>query len=59
MSLKEPEKKLETQNELFRIGVREVFDEVESFGLYSIVRDSDSTVEKTLAMLEEHFGLRE
>lgn len=58
MSLKEPEMKLETQNELFRIGVREIFDDVKKHGLFSIVRNEKSTVEGTLSILEEHFSLR-
>jgi hypothetical protein len=57
MSLKEPEKKLKTQNELYRIGVQETFDDVHKYNLYNIVRSDESTVEKTLALLENHFGL--
>lgn len=57
MSLKEPEKKLETQNELFRIGVQETFDDVHKYNLFNIIRSDESTVEKTLALLENHFGL--
>ena len=57
MSLKEPEKKLETQNELFRIGVQETFDMVKKYDLFNIVRNNESTVENTLKMLEEHFNL--
>lgn len=57
MSLKEPEKKLETQNELFRIGVQETFDMVKKYNLFNIARNNESTVENTLKMLEEHFKL--
>jgi cytidylate kinase len=57
MSLKEPEKKLETQNELFRIGVKETFDDVNKYNLFNIVRSNGSTVENTLKMLERHFNL--
>lgn len=57
MSLKEPEKKLETQNELFRIGVQETFDDVNKYNLFNIVRSNESTVENTLEMLEKHFNL--
>ena len=57
MSLKEPEKKLETQNELFRIGAKEMFRDVQKYGLFYIMRGEDSTVENTLGMLERHFGL--
>ena len=58
MSLREPEKKLETQNELFRIGVQEIFDDVQKYGLYNIVRTEKSTVQCTLDMLKQHFGLK-
>lgn len=57
MSLKDPEKKLETQNELFRIGVQETFDDVNKFNLFNIVRSNESTVENTLEILEKHFNL--
>lgn len=57
MSLKNPEKKLETQNELFRLGVKEVFDDVAKYELFNIVRNDDSTVPKTLELIEKHFGL--
>jgi len=57
-SLKSPEKKFETQNELFRIGAKEMFDEAEKYNLFSIVRTEKSTVENTLSLLEEHFGLK-
>jgi len=58
MSLKEPEKKLETQNELFRLGAQKAFDDVEKHNLFSIVRSDESTVEGTLGILEKHFNLR-
>lgn len=58
MSLREPEKKLATQNRLFEIGVNEIFADTEKYGFFSIVRDENSTVEKTLAQLEQHFGLK-
>jgi len=56
-SLKDPEKNFETQNELFRIGAKEMFDKAEKYKLFSIVRTDESTVEGTLKLLEEHFGL--
>ena len=59
MSLSEPEKKLETQNELFRIGARKAFDDVEKYNLFSIVRSDGSTVEDTLKQLKTHFGLND
>jgi len=57
-SLKEPEKKFETQNELFRIGAREMADRAEKYGLFRVMRDEDSTVEGTLKILEEHFEIK-
>jgi adenylate kinase family enzyme len=56
-SLKNPETKFETQNELFRIGAKKFFEEVEKYGLFSIVRTEESTIENTLIMLEKHFNL--
>jgi hypothetical protein len=58
MSLKNPEEKLATQNKLFEIGVNEIFADVEKYKLFSIVRDENSTIDKTLALLEAHFGLK-
>ncbi|MDR2686930.1 MAG: hypothetical protein LBB75_04200 [Oscillospiraceae bacterium] len=57
LSLKEPEKKIAVQDELFRIGVEKTYEEVRRHRLFSIVRTSESTVENTLRLLEEHFML--
>jgi hypothetical protein len=57
LSLKEPEKKIAVQDELFRINVENTFDEVRKRNLFSIVRTEDSTVENTLQLLERHFLL--
>ena len=57
LSLKEPEKKIATQDALFRIGVEKVTAEARALGLFSVVRTEDSTVEGTLKLLEEHFCL--
>ena len=57
-SLKDSEKKFETQNELFRISAQKAFDDAEKYKLFNIVRTTESTVENTLKMLEEHFGLK-
>jgi len=57
LSLKEPEKKMAVQNELFRIGIEKMSEEVDKYNLFSIVRTDESTVENTLRMLEGHFGL--
>lgn len=56
-SLKDPEKKFETQNELFRIGAREMAEKAEKYGVFSIMRNEESTVEGTLKILEGHFQL--
>jgi ABC-type oligopeptide transport system ATPase subunit len=57
MPLKEPEKKLKTQNELHRIHAKQIFDDVDKYNLFKIVRNDESTVENTLKMLENHFNL--
>jgi hypothetical protein len=57
-SLENPEQKFEVQNELFRIGARETAEKAEKYGLFSITRTEGSTVENTLRLLENHFGLK-
>jgi len=56
-SLRDPEKKFETQNELFRIGAKEMAEEARRLNLFCIARSEDSTVEGTLKILEKHFRL--
>jgi len=56
-SLKDPEKKFETQNELFRIGSKELAERARKHNLFSIMRNENSTIEETLRLLEQHFGL--
>ena len=56
-SLIDPEKKFETQNELFRIGAKEMAEKAKKYDLFSIMRNEESTVENTLIMLEKHFCL--
>jgi len=56
-SLKDPEKKFETQNELFRIHAKEMAEKAKKYNWFSIMRSEESTVEGTLRMLEKHFGL--
>ena len=56
-SLKEPEKKFETQYELFRIWAKETAEEAQKHNLFSIMRTEESTVEGTLKILEKHFNL--
>jgi len=58
LSLSEPEKKIATQNELLRIGVDKIHAEAKKFGIFSIIRNNESTIENTLKTLEKHFGLR-
>jgi len=57
LALKEPEKKIAVQDELFRIHAEKAFIEARKYKLFSIVRSENSTVEDTLKMLEEHFQL--
>lgn len=56
-SLNEPEKKIAKQDEIFRIGIEKTFEEAKKHNLFSIVRTEESTIEGTLKLLEEHFGL--
>ena len=56
-SLKDPDKKFAIQNELFKIGALEEAAKAKEYGLFSITRTDDSTVDATLKMLEGHFGL--
>ena len=56
-SLNDPDKKFETQNELFRIGSREMAEKAKKHKLFSIMRSENSTIKDTLKLLEEHFGL--
>ena len=56
-SLKDPEKKFDTQNELFRLGAIEMAEKAKKHNFFSIMRSEESTVEGTLKLLEEHFKL--
>ena len=56
-SLKNPEEKFETQNELFRLGAIEMAEKAKRFNLFTIMRNDTCTVEGTLKILEEYFGL--
>jgi hypothetical protein len=57
LSLKDPEKKIAVQDELFRINVEKTYEDVRKYKLFSIVRTKDSTVEGSLLLLEKHFKL--
>ncbi|MCL2603656.1 MAG: AAA family ATPase [Defluviitaleaceae bacterium] len=56
-ALENPEQKFEVQNELFRIHAKEEFEKAAKYNLFNIVRNEESTVEKTLMLLEKHFCL--
>ena len=56
-SLKDPDKKFATQNELFRIGALEEEAKAKKYELFTIMRNENSTIDGTLKMLEQHFGL--
>ena len=57
LSLKEPEKKIAVQDELFRINVEKTYEDVRKYQLFNIVRTEESTIENTLTQLEKHFCL--
>jgi len=56
-TLKDPEKKFETQNELFRLGAIEMAQKAKEYDFFTIMRTEYSTIEGTLKQLEEHFKL--
>jgi len=57
MGLSNPEKTLENVNNMFVYGTNKMLRSIYDSGMFYIKRDGNSTVEKTLALLEEHFGL--
>ena len=57
-SLENPEQKFEVQNELFRIGAKEVAEKAKKHDLFNIMRSEESTIKNTLALLEKHFKLK-
>jgi dephospho-CoA kinase len=57
MSLNEPERALENMKNVFRYGSQKTINKVQKSGLFYIMRDENSSVEKTLAILEQHFEL--
>ena len=56
-SLKDPDKKFATQNELFRLGAVEMAEKAQKHSLFSVTRSETSTIDGTLELLEAHFGL--
>ncbi|MDD4142263.1 MAG: hypothetical protein PHR20_05680 [Bacteroidales bacterium] len=57
MSLKNPQQSLENNKEVLKTSCLQITDEILRSSLYCIKRDENSTVEKTLALLEKHFKL--
>lgn len=57
MSLPNAEKTLAHDKECLYRGTQAVLDDVKDSGLFSIMRDENSTVDNTLMMLEKHFQL--
>jgi hypothetical protein len=58
-SLKNPDKKFETQNELFRLGAIEMAEKAERYGFFSIMRSEESATRDMLKLLEKHSNLSE
>jgi hypothetical protein len=58
-SLKNPDIKFATQNELFKIDALEVEAKANKYNLFSIMRNDKSTIEGSLKELEKHFGFME
>jgi len=56
-SLENSEQKFEVQNELFRIHAKEIAENATKYNLFSIIRNEESTIENTMALLEKHFYL--
>lgn len=58
MSLRNPEQALENNMAVLRSYCQLAIDEAKQSGLFCIMRDEHSTVEKSLLALEQHFGLK-
>lgn len=56
-ALKEPEKKIAVQDELFRLRAELTYEEARQRQLFTIVRTEESAIEDTRQKLEEHFLL--
>ena len=59
MSLRDPVASLENCNKMLMYGNQLYLDELYKSGLFFIMRDDSSTVEKTLMLVEQHFGFSE
>ena len=57
-SLENSKQAFEVQNELFRIGAKEMEEKSRKYGLFTVKRSDESTVEDTLQLLEKHFMLK-
>lgn len=57
MSLKEPQTSLDNLHMELYNGIKNQIDKIKDSGLYYITRDKNSTIEKTLSLLEKHFDL--
>jgi hypothetical protein len=56
MALRDPEAALANTNQMLEYGARLYWDELLQTGLPYILRGDDSTVERTLALVEQQFG---
>ena len=56
-SLNESEKKIAKENEVFKIDTERTIEKVKKYSLFNIIRNEESTIEKTLKLLEGHFNL--
>jgi len=56
-SLENSEQKFAVQNELFKIGAREMAEKAKRHNLFSIMRSEESTIENTLMLLEKHLSV--
>jgi hypothetical protein len=59
MGLRDPKAALANCNKMLAYGNQLFLDELYQSGLFYIMRDEDSTIEKTLALVEQHFGLND
>jgi hypothetical protein len=59
MSLRDPGASLDNCNKMLMYGNQLYLDELYESGLFYIMRDDNSTVEKTLMLVERHFGFSE
>ena len=57
MNLSDPQKTLENVNNMIKYGINKSLNDIYSSGMYYIKRDENSTIKKTLSLLEKHFEL--